>query len=279
METLMSVEFMKVQKYRHKFLARFAKRLPLRFHMSLIVFATVGTGILTTWGLHSIHMENVAIRYPLTVLVAYGVFFLVLKLWLKYASYTLNLKTGNDLSPDLSNALPDFPLSDFTVAKPGDHLLDNFTGFRGGGSGGGGALRSFGEASPTSSGNGIGDIVADGAESVVSGLDDEAGIAVLVIMAILAMILAVIFGAGIYLIYEAPAILSETAFEFILAASLVRRTRSIVQADWVGSVLKRTWLPFALTMLLTLVAGLLIHAYFPDVTSIAALYSKVTALW
>lgn len=47
-------------------------------------------------------------------------------------------------------------------------------------------------------------------------------------------------GAGVYLLYEAPFILSEAAFEFVLAASLVSGTKRIDSSDWMGSVLKTT---------------------------------------
>ncbi len=196
----MTSKLTKIQRLRKGFVARFTKRHPLHFHMSLIVLATVGAGILATKGLHLIHVENVAIRYPLSVLIAYVAFFLIIKLWLKYTSYTLRSATGNDLSPGISDILPDVPSGAMAVINSDGHPSDGFVGFRGGDSGGGGASRCFEDTASLSSGNGIGDTIADGAGSVVSGVDEEAGIAVLVIIALFVVILAVIFGTGLYLI-------------------------------------------------------------------------------
>lgn len=96
-----------------------------------------------------------------------------------------------------------------------------------------------------------------------------------VIFAVLAAIMAVVVGAGVYLVYEAPFILSEAAFEFILAASLVRGTRKIDSADWMGSVFKTTSIPFVITLGLAVLAGYLMHHYFPNVTRISELFSRL----
>ncbi len=95
----------------------------------------------------------------------------------------------------------------------------------------------------------------------------------MVVFALLAAIMAVVVGAGVYLVYEAPFILSEAAFEFVLAASLIRGTRRIDSADWMGSVFKTTSIPFAITLALTFLAGYLMHHYFPVVTRISELFS------
>jgi len=95
------------------------------------------------------------------------------------------------------------------------------------------------------------------------------------VFAVLAAITAVLVGASVYLIYEAPFILSEAAFEFILAASLVRGTKRIDSADWMGSVFKTTALPFIVTLAVATLAGYLMHLYFPGVTRISELLSRM----
>jgi len=77
------------------------------------------------------------------------------------------------------------------------------------------------------------------------------------------------------LVYEAPFILSEAAFEFILAAGLVRGTKRIDSADWMGSVFKTTRIPFIVTLVLATLAGYLMHHYFPEVTRISELISRI----
>jgi hypothetical protein len=103
----------------------------------------------------------------------------------------------------------------------------------------------------------------------VSAIDDEKGC--LIALALLA-VAAVIFGAGLFLIYQAPLILSEAAFQAILAGSLARRAKRLEQGDWMGSVFKATWIPFALTLVMAIAGGLIIHCCFPGVTRISELF-------
>jgi hypothetical protein len=95
-----------------------------------------------------------------------------------------------------------------------------------------------------------------------------------VVLALLA-IAALVCGAGIYLVYQAPFILSEAAFQALLAGGLAHRARRIEQGDWLGSVFRATWIPFVLTLLLSLLAGWLIHHYFPEVTRISELFIQL----
>ena len=68
------------------------------------------------------------------------------------------------------------------------------------------------------------------------------------------------------MIYQAPFILTEAAFEFVLASALLKKTKEIDNPDWVGSVFKNTWKPFLFTLLLACVAAGLLGHYFPDAT-------------
>jgi len=269
--------------FQHKinFTERFKNRHPLRFHMSLILVATVCSGFLATRIMLALHLENVLLRYPLAVVFAYLVFFVSVKLWLKYISPVPAQQKIHDNSPDLGDVLPDMPIS-----FPSDGTMP----FHGGGGGfdGGGASDTFGEAGTAFSGSssdiisggidtgsGIGDAVGDVVGGVAEGLGDEGGIVVIVVFAALAAIMAVVIGAGAYLVYEAPFILSEAAFEFILAAGLVRGTKRIDSADWMGSVFKTTSVPFIVTLALATLAGYLMHQYFPEVTRISELLSRL----
>lgn len=65
-------------------------------------------------------------------------------------------------------------------------------------------------------------------------------------------------------VWEAPAILAEAAFEFVLAASLVRSSRAMNEPDWMGSVFRATWKPFAVVLLLAILAGWAMHHYLPE---------------
>lgn len=77
------------------------------------------------------------------------------------------------------------------------------------------------------------------------GVDAPCGCLLIVFIAVV----AVIGGSAAILIYEAPVILTEIAFQFFLAAGLLRSARKMDSPDWIGSVMARTWMPFAVVLL------------------------------
>jgi hypothetical protein len=95
--------------------------------------------------------------------------------------------------------------------------------------------------------------------------DDDVTIAVIV----LAVLVATILFSAIYVLFNAPAILSEAAFQGFLAASLIRRTRAMSDHLWVGSILRMTWIPFAVTIGVAFLAGLVLHSHFPEAARLA----------
>jgi len=272
--------------YRGKFARAFGARYALRFHMALILTVAAGGGFLATWGFHRLHMENVAIRYPLAVLLSYAVFFVAVKIWLRCVSCAPAPAKGGDslydpsiYAPDVPYVGPGMPAGTGSGAcsipdAPGASL------FQGGGSGGGGADRVFDgpadaglhAAVPDDCGTGAGEAVGDVLSGAADAADGEGGLAVIVCVGVLALAAAAVFGVGIYLLYAAPTILSEAAFNVVLAGSLVRSGKRISCDDWMGSVFKATRLPFALTLLLALAAGGLIHSLLPGVTTVSELF-------
>ncbi len=259
-------------KQKITFTERFRQCHSLRLHMSMILMATFFSGFLATRVMLAMNLENILLRYPLTVAFAYLVFFISVKLWLKYVAVSPPAKKAYENSLDAVDLATN-------ISFPGP----SGGTFHGGGGAfdGGGASDSFGDASATladgiDTSGGIDDAISDAAGDVVSGaLGDEGGVVAIVVFAALAAVLAVVVGAGAYLVYEAPFILSEAAFEFILAAGLLRGARRIDESDWVGSVFKTTWIPFAVTMGLTAFAAGLIQNYFPGVTRISELFSRL----
>jgi hypothetical protein len=143
------------------------------------------------------------------------------------------------------------------------------------GSAGEGLFDGAGSAAVESGGSAIGDAVGDVAGEALSGLGDEGGLVGMVVLAIIGVIVAIVLGAGVYMIYEAPFILSEAAFEVVLAASLVRSSRAMDEPDWLGSVFRTTWLPFGVSLLVAWFGALVIHSAYPGVTRISELVRQV----
>jgi hypothetical protein len=265
------------QKKSH-FVRDIRKRFALRLHMAAILIATACSGVLASKLLLWAGLDSLAIRYPLSVLFAYLVFFVCVKLWLVYV--TPKKHTGGSLLSDWLD-VPDLVGSGSGGSSGGGGIPP----FRPGGGqfGGAGASRSFdlpvagitedsgvvGEAVSGAAG-GLGDAVGEAA----SALGDEGGIAAIVVVAVLVALVATVLGSTVYVIYEAPMILSEAAFEGLLAATLIRGTRKIDSGDWVGSIFSTTWKPFLVTLIMALVTGSLLNYYFPEASRIVEILRR-----
>ena len=236
--------------------------------MFLILLGTIISGVVISKLLWMAGLHHMVIRFAIVLILAYLCFFILMRLWLYYltppyrknASYINILDTaGNIISlPDCSSS-----------CSSGPDIIGH-----GGSSGGAGASGSWdntgdspvmavsgGTAGNTGSAAG-----SSGGSSgdVLSGLDDDA-----VIIVALLLIAAAIFGSGIYLIYQAPDIFSEAAFQIILAGGLIKKTKQIANPCWEGSVLRHTWIPFAITMAVTIIAAWILMIYCPHATKIS----------
>lgn len=257
------------EKKMNKFRILIKERFFLRFHMSLILAGTFLFGLLVTKLLLIFHANKMLIRYPIAVLFSYLAFFAFIKLWLLHVSSSEGSRRFMEDAADGVSSIPDFSV-DIASAAP-----DPFSG-GGGHFGGGGASSSldsvahaFHEASSEAVVSASADSAGDGITSAVGdaagGIFEDAG----VILVILGVLLALIFGAGIYLIYEAPMILSEAAFEFLLATTLIRGMKKMDNPDWIGSVLRTTLPAFLFTLFVAIVLALIAQSAYPRATKLS----------
>jgi hypothetical protein len=258
---------------RQTFMRRIQKRFFLRFHMSLILLATALSGVLSAKLMLLLHVENIVIRYPLAVLAAYLAFFCFVKLWLRYVATTRLLK-GTGSSGDILSDLPNLSgSSGSSGAGP------SFRGGGGGSGGGGGASGGFDGTMtnaqamvvpPSSGTTGSSSGALDNAGNAVSGIFDDDSI----VLIALAILLAATLGGAIYLIYIAPHILSEAAFDFLLGTSLIRSYRKMNQPDWMGSVFHDTYKPFLIVLVIAVGVAWVIHAHDPNITKLSDIFSR-----
>jgi hypothetical protein len=83
------------------------------------------------------------------------------------------------------------------------------------------------------------------------------------VVAIAVLVLAVVFGVGAYVVAEAPFFLGEALVQVSLAAALRSRAKQMDTAHWSGAVLRATWVPALIVLLLATVAGALLNAHCP----------------
>lgn len=203
-----------VQALRHRYRRGLNERFLIRFHMSLILAAVLGSGVIASKVMRgALHVRSMPIRYALAVALSYGVFFALVRLWLWYVDASGGAAPGRRDRGDGDAA---------DGVDAGIDLVPDVSSGWGSSSGGGGG--------GSSSKGGLFD-----------GLDVDGEAVVLIVLGLLLLVLC---GAGLYLIWEAPVILSEAAFQMVLATSLSRRARRIDEPDWSGSVLRATIWPF-----------------------------------
>lgn len=222
----------------------------IRFHMSLIVAATIASGLGSSKLLLEAGVTNILIRYPLCVLAAYGIFTGLIRLWVFYVS--------------LSYRRPRLPDDDLGLADWAEDLLEDSErsfalGFTSGDSGGAGASDTWGNAqvAPVRAKEGV------KAPSLGGSVDDDFWIVVLVMA-----LVAGIFGAGAYVVYIAPQMLPEVALNALLAPAVARAANRAEAEGWLTSVLRSTWIPAAIVLLLTIALAAGIHYHCPTASKI-----------
>lgn len=81
--------------------------------------------------------------------------------------------------------------------------------------------------------------------------DDPCGCLLLLFL----LLFLTIIGSSIMIITQAPIILTEVAFEFLLAVGVVRAAKKIDYVGWAGSVFLKTWQPFTAILFCALFFG------------------------
>jgi hypothetical protein len=250
-------------------------RYSLRLHMVAILLATALSGVLFSKVLLFFGVVDFRIRYPLSVVFAYLVFFACIRLWLACISSNREAKTSG------GDWLVDFIPSP-SSGSGGGKEIPSFSG-GGGRFAGAGASASFespdqtfvkgailADSQATSGGSaskGVGEALGDAAGSLG---DDNIIVAVIVLVVLVVTILA----SATVLVHGAPDILSEAAFEGLLAVSLIRRARVFSEKAWTGSILKTTWKPFAVILGVSFFSGVVLHNFFPHAVKLTDILWK-----
>ena len=206
--------------------------------MSLILIFTGFAGFLASFSLLQLNVSRMWIRYPIAILIAYGVFLVLLRLWLWIYGRDMHV----DMDPDLAEVVLELP--------PGK-------------SGG-----SWGQsvASSTDSSN----------SSFWSGIDFDLDLdeGWFVIIAVIVLIGALI--ASLYIIYIAPLLLAEILIDGVLLVGLYKRVKHIDQQHWLRTAVRRTIIPVLLIAMFFSIAGFAMQRVVPDAHSIGDLWKSDT---
>jgi hypothetical protein len=231
-----------------KFKDRLGSKFSARGHMSLILLATFACGIIASkMTLYWTEIGPVG-RYGFAVLFSYGMFFLLMNLWLRWMFGSRQDYLDAD---DFIDAV-DLP-SDMAPA-PWHGGGGNFSG--------GGAQASWAPAEVNSEGASATSESSSLLSKANIGDIDEIGAIIA-----LCVLIAAVFGSATYVVYQAPELMLEAAFEFLLAAGLFRRAKRISNEGWAMPIFKGTWVPFVIVFFVSLGFGSWIHANCPEARS------------
>jgi hypothetical protein len=265
-------EYTMVKKLKRRLAAKIGKSYFVRFHMFMILSATILSGVVYSKILVLSGVTRMPLRYGLAIVLSYLMFFLFIKLWLFYIGVGRSTRLQIDNKGGSSWTTDVLPLPDGSISDAGDAGI--FSGFRGGASGGSGAVRSF--AAPmqgvADAGTGPGSIAdaagstGDAAGSILDAVDDS----VLTVIAIILLITLVlsIFIVGGYLIWCAPTILSDTAFHALLVAGFARKVRQAEETNWETTIFKATWWAFLLVLVFSIAFGIVAQMVCPNAVTI-----------
>lgn len=226
-----------------------------RLQMSILLALTGASGFLTSFLLLKSGVVSMALRYPVAVMVAYGVFLLLLRIWLA-------------LQRDGWRDVVDIPDADMVelaldgVTSLGKGAGEGFSG--GGGSfGGAGSTANFHAPAPLSSGGGEGSGLGFDLDFDV---DEPAALLALLALLILAV---VVMGAAVYVLWTAPVLLAEMLVDGLIMTGLYRRLRNTEEpAHWLLGAVRRTWIPALAVAILFSFAGHLLQKAVPEARSI-----------
>ncbi len=243
-----------------------AGRFWLRFHMSLMLGVALGAGALANRLLLGVSVSHAALRWLLALTVAYGAFFVAMRLWLAY----VGARPIGGI--DLGNALDS---SDTSSGGRGVDVGSSASkGFGGGGRfGGGGASSSFESTAPRPAVSMTSN--ASGASRGGFGIDIGDDGDFLVLLLITLAIAAALIGGAAYLLVAAPHLLADVAFGAALTHGFGHGVRK-ASADpgWTGSVLAATWKPFVAVTVTLVIAGFAFEHYFPGAHTLGEAWQR-----
>jgi hypothetical protein len=228
--------------------------------MSLIVAAVVASGVLSSKLLLVSGVHSLRLRYPIAVLCSYGVFLGMVRMWIWYVAVRRVATTASQAAD------PGILLDGGNLSLPEIRTGDGPFAFGGGDSGGAGASDSWGVASSSGSGSS-----GSGSSKWFPDLDLDLGDDGWWVLLLLALLAIVIFCAGGYLVWAAPDILGEAAWQAVLGSVLVR-AREHAKSGWMGGVVRSTAIPFAAVLIVAGVLGWQAHRHCPTAARLAEVF-------
>lgn len=205
---------------KHHFAGRLASRFALRVHVVLIVLWSLAWGVACNKLLRMAGLDAPPVRYGVATVAAWLAMLAAFRLWLAYAGFTQQRQVPREHS-DLA-------------ADTADAAVD----------------LAFDLPLPS----------GGGAEAVAEGLASaDEFLPLAIVIAVVVAVVATSLGVLTYFYTQGPMLLSEAAFEVLLAGGLIRSARRANDADWLRTVVVRTAVPWLIVLGCAIAIGLLLR--------------------
>ncbi|CAH0226217.1 hypothetical protein [Stenotrophomonas lactitubi] len=218
-----------------------------RVQMALIVVLTGAAGFLASHVLRLAGMDAMLLRYPLAVLMAYGVFLLLMWIWIRWRWDAV----ADGLSSGPGGG-----------GSPGSPWSGS-----GGHSGGGGASASWGEAAASSR-------MGTDSTSLLDVADGEAGLPLLAILGIIALVATVLL-ASVWVVWSAPVLMAELLVDAAIAGGLYKRMQGMQEQGWWRLCLSHTIWPLLGLLVFFAALGWLAQELAPGAVSLMQVFKAL----
>lgn len=252
------------------------RQLHQRHWLRLHGWAIGSLMLLLMWGVATLQkalgVQSMALRYLLTLGVAYGAYLLVLRLW---AQWLVRRDAPNDPGVDGSGGGGCDPAHGSSGALDGAAQAQKVAPVHSGGGGdfaGGGASVNWDVAQPLSNASDAG---SDGLTELASGALDAAGsadegaIVIVPVMAVFVAGVGIVFGAGsLLLMYFGIDALLAVAVEVAFSYTAARTAVSVSREGWLSAAVRLSWKPLLGALACALVLGASIDHFMPQAQSL-----------
>ena len=259
---------------RESFQAALERRYSPRMHMSCILAASGLTSMLASWFMLHFGVRWMVVRYPIAIALAYATFLVGVWTWLRVMGFVDNAGARkSSLKGDIASSI-DIPSGGGSggAGGGGSSVGSIFRGGKGTFDGGG-ASASFAETrAPLVATNlqaadtPASDLKSAGGKAAGSLFDGLDGDGIVLLVLAVALVAAVFVTSG-YLIWCAPDVLTEAAFGAMLTGTLARPTKKETADGWMSGVIRKTWWPFAIVLVVATIFAGYAHTHFPEAST------------
>lgn len=239
----------------------------LHLQIMFILALAGAASFLASFVLLKFGVTAMVVRYPLAIMAAYGVFILLIGVWLWLQ------REENSLGDiDVVSGLDGIPIR--IPTDWGTTVSTSTTPFRQGGDfgggGAGGAIDGNGAPTNLSSGNFSGGNYSSNYSSGSSSSFDLPGLdaddAIWIVLAVL-LLLGGLIAIG-YVVWIAPVLFAEVLVDGLLAAGLYKSLKNAGGRFWFTTVLYKTAIPLIVVVVFFSLAGYCVQRAIPEASSI-----------